>query len=215
MSSCLSCLESGVVLLSDTETMFETSPISLCLSGLGRGNFIPVVVTLGDFRFVTDTAATLVSTRGKKAMPMAQSFLAAMLLLQPHPGKIIMHITTSDAVDFARLVAADEGYDVADSNTYYFDLLGLDGRRPLKGYVSIGFYVGGSIRSSISISETTGQAIDMNSCEIFDYPNLLPFQERMMRLSKAKRKTARELADEAGCESPTVLNEPARRPKHN
>jgi hypothetical protein len=77
-----------------------------------------------------------------------------------------------------------------------------DGKPLLPGYTSIGFYINGNIRSSISISDTTGQAIDLNTCEIFDYPELGPFQEQMMRLSKAKKKTPQELADDAGCGSP-------------
>ncbi len=122
---------------------------------------------------------------------------------------VIVHVTTSDAVDFARMIARDEGYDVRDTKVYYFDLLQTQNGKPLlTGYTSIGFYINGNIRSSISISETTGQAVDMNSCEVFDYPDLKPFQERIVHLSKAKRKTAQELADDAGCSSPKVLTNP-------
>jgi len=136
-------------------------------------------------------------------------FLVILMLPTPQAQPVIVHVTTSDAVDLARLIAKEEGYDVRDTKVYYFDLLQTqDGKPLLTGYTSIGFYINGNIRSSISISETTGQTIDMNSCEVFDYPDLKPFQERIVHLSKAKRKTAQELADDAGCSSPKVLTEP-------
>ena len=86
------------------------------------------------------------------------------------------------------------------------------GKPLLQGYTSIGFYINGNIRSSISISETTGQAIDMNSCEIFDYPDLRLFQDEMLKLSKARIKTPRDLADDAACTSPKILKTPESRP---
>jgi hypothetical protein len=141
---------------------------------------------------------------------LIESVFIIFFMLQTSQSKpITMHITTSDAVDLARMIARDEGYDVRDSRVYYFDLLQTkDGKPLLDGYTSIGFYINGNIRSSISISETTGQALDMNSCEIFDYPDLKPFQKRIGHLTKAKRKTPQELADGAGCGSPRVLNKP-------
>ena len=135
--------------------------------------------------------------------------LVLLLFAVPPDPSVVVHIPTSDAVDLARMIAKDEGYDVGDTKVYYFDLLiTRDGQPLLKGYTSLGFYINGNIRSTISISETTGQAVDMNSCEVFDYPDLKPFQEQMMHLSKAKMKTAKELADEAGCASPEVLTKP-------
>lgn len=148
-------------------------------------------------------------------MPIVSSILLILFLLpasQIQP--VTVHIPTSDAVDFARMIARDEGYDIQDTEVYYFDSLETrDGRPLLKGYTSVGFYINGNIRSSISISETTGQAFDMNSCEIFGYANLRPFQERILRLSKAVRKTTQELADDAGCSSPKLLEKPVSRPK--
>jgi hypothetical protein len=132
----------------------------------------------------------------------------ALFLSAPQTKHVVVHITTSDAVEFAQMVARDDGYDIKNDKVYFFDSLDANGKYLLRGYTSIGFYIKGNIRSSISISETTGQAVDMNSCEIFDYPDLTPFQEQILRLSKAKRKTARELANEVGCASPKVLTEP-------
>jgi hypothetical protein len=134
--------------------------------------------------------------------------LAMLLLSAPQAKPELIHIMTSDALKVAEIIARNEGYDIRDTKLYSFDSLDLQGRRLLEGYTSIGFYINGNVRSGISISETTGQALDMTTCEIFDYPELRPFQEQIMRLSKAKRKTPRELADDVGCGRPRVLTKP-------
>jgi hypothetical protein len=143
-------------------------------------------------------------------MPIILLILLVLLLPQASQAQsVIVHITTSDAVDLARMIARDEGYDVRNTKVYYFDpLITKDCKPLLEGYTSMGFYINGNIRSTISISETTGQAIDMNGCETFDYPDLKPFQEQIMRLTKAKRKTPEELADDAECSPPKVLTKP-------
>ncbi len=147
-------------------------------------------------------------------MPVNPAIALTLLLLGAPPAeRIIMHIPTSDALRVAQTIARHEGYDIRDTGKYYFDVLGSTEKPLLDGYVSIGFYINGSIRSSISISETTGQAFDMDSCEIFDYPDLRPFQEQILRLSKARRKTPQELADEVGCSPPRVLTKPVPTPK--
>ncbi len=143
-------------------------------------------------------------------MPLIASVLLT-LLLRPAPQShiVIMPIPTSDAVDLARLIAHDEGYDVTKTSVYYFEqLTGPAGTPFLEGYTSIGFDIDGNARNLIVINNSTGQAMDYNTCEIFDYPDLKPFQEQMMRLSRARRKTAAELAGDAGCGSPKVLTKP-------
>lgn len=145
-------------------------------------------------------------------MPVVKivSTLLALLMLPVAQGQsVIVHIPTSDAIDLARIIARDEGYDVSDTKVFSFDLLMTkDGKPLLEGYTSIGFYINGDPRNTISINNMTGQTVDMFSCEVFDYPKLRPFQEDMLRVSKAKRKTAQELADDAGCSSPKVLTKP-------
>lgn len=146
------------------------------------------------------------------------AFIATLLTLVMLPldnsRPVLVHITTSDAIDLARKIARDEGYDVTKTNIYSFDLLITPEGKPfLEGYTSIGFDINGNPRNLIAISDKTGQAIDYNTCEIFDYPDLISFQERMTHLSKAKRKTAQELAKDAGCDSPKVLNKPVSFPR--
>ena len=132
----------------------------------------------------------------------AAALLVVILLTLPLGQSATTHVMASDAIDLARLVARDEGYDVKNTKVYSFDfLITSDGKPLIRGYTSVGFYINGNVRSGISISETTGQTIDMNTCEIFDYPDLRPFQEEIMRLSKARKKSPDELAQDAGCRS--------------
>ncbi len=147
-------------------------------------------------------------------MPIAWALLVPLFLGAPQRQPVIVHITTSDAIDVARRIARDEGYDVRDTKVYYFDLLMTkDGEPLVKGYTSIGFDINGYQRNTICINNLTGQCIDMFSCEVFDYPDLRPFQQDILRLSKARRKTAQELAEDVGCTSPKVVYKPARRAK--
>lgn len=145
-------------------------------------------------------------------MPISRIFTSiTVLLLLPlaQSQSVIVHITTSDAIDFARMIARDEGYDVTKTSIYSFDLLTGSGGKPfLEGYTTISFDITGNPRNLMTINNSTGQAIDYNTCEIFEYPDLKPFQERILHLSKAKTKSAQELADDAGCSSPKVLTNP-------
>ncbi len=152
-------------------------------------------------------------------MPVAEiicTLLTLLMLPAAQCQTVRVHITTSDAIDLARIIARDEGYDVTKTKVYSFDLLTAPSGRPFQqGYTSIGFDISGNPRNLILISDTTGQAIDYNTCKIFDYSNLKPFEERMMRLSKAKRKTPRELAKDVGCSSPKMLSKPFLTPHDN
>jgi hypothetical protein len=101
---------------------------------------------------------------------------------------VIAYIATSDAIDVARMIARSEGYDIKKTAVYSFDLLTREGGKPfVQGYTTIGLYINGNPRDLIAISGNTGQAIDYNTCEIFDYPDLKPFRSQMIRLSKAKK----------------------------
>jgi hypothetical protein len=122
--------------------------------------------------------------------------------------KITVHIPTSQLISIAQKVARDEGYDIQNEDVYYFDLLTTaDGKPRIEGYTSVGFYINGIIRSGISINETTGQVLDATTCEFFDYLDLKPFSEKMLRLTKSKLLSPEELAKDVGCKSLTVLNQ--------
>jgi hypothetical protein len=76
------------------------------------------------------------------------------------------------------------------------------------GYTVIGFYINGRIANTIAVSRETGQAMDMNGCEIFDYPDLRSFQRQILSITKAKRKSPQQMARDAGCDHPEVLTNP-------
>lgn len=142
-------------------------------------------------------------------MKLTTILISLLISVAAQERSIKVHITDSDAIDLARMIARNEGYDVARTSIYSFELLRASGGNPfLQGYTAIGFDINGNHRNLIMISESTGQAIDYNTCEVFDYPDLTPFQERMTALSKAKRKSARELANDVGCAPPKVLRTP-------
>jgi len=123
-----------------------------------------------------------------------------------------VHIVTSDLLQVAQTIARGEGYDITDSEVYSFDLLDSAGKPLLPCFASIGFYINGSIRSTISISKATGQSVDLNTCEVFEYPSLLPFQARIQRLTRNPRMSAETLAEVAGCSSLRVVGRSDRPP---
>jgi hypothetical protein len=150
-------------------------------------------------------------------MPLAvlTTFLALLLVPLAQGQTVSVHMATSDAIDFARLIAHDEGNDVTKTRIYSFDLIeGEDGKPLVQGYVTIGFDINGSHRNLIAISESTAQAIDVNTCEVFDYPDLKPFQDWIIRLSEAHKRTPQELATDVGCSNPAVLTTPVPVAKH-
>ncbi|MGA7675155.1 MAG: hypothetical protein WCA78_08930 [Rhizomicrobium sp.] len=139
-------------------------------------------------------------------MTAASAALTGALLLSAY-HQISVDIETSDMVDVARMIAHDEGFDVGNHHVYTFEI-GPSPDTMVLGYTAIGFYINGSIANTIIVSKTTGQAMDMNGCEIFDYPDLKPFQDEIVRITKAKRKTPQQMAKDAECENPQVLTKP-------
>lgn len=139
-------------------------------------------------------------------MNAASVALTGALLLSAH-HQTSVYIETSDMVDVARIIAHDEGFDVSNHDVYTFDM-GPSPDNMVLGYTAIAFFINGSIANTIIVSKTTGQAMDMNDCEIFDYPDLKPFQDQIMRITRAKRKTPQQMARDAECENPQVRTKP-------
>ncbi|MGB2592984.1 MAG: hypothetical protein WBG02_05595 [Candidatus Acidiferrum sp.] len=144
---------------------------------------------------------------------LASIAIVFALLLQVSPKNAVeIHIPTSQVVSVAQIIARDEGYDIQNQDVYYFDLLTTSEGKPLlPNYISVGFYINGNVRSTISINDATGQAADATTCELFDFPDLKPFQDKMIRLSKAKPMSPGELATDIGCKSLKILTAPISR----
>ena len=142
-------------------------------------------------------------------MTIVSAGLALAVLVAATPEQKTVSIPTSDVVKIAKIIARNEGYDVRHDTVYYFDVPHTEGGvEMLPGYVSIIFYINEHTRNLFSISESTGQVVDMFSCEVFDYPELRRFQQQIMRITKAKRKTPAELAKDADCEHPILVTKP-------
>jgi hypothetical protein len=123
-------------------------------------------------------------------------------------ASVQVYIPTSRAVDVARRVARDLGFDVANPE-YYFDLmLTRDGKPPIVGYVSMGLYGHDNLIETFAISEKTGQVVEPAACQVFEFSNLVPFQKAQQRQSGLKSKTQKELMSDFGCERLTVVRSP-------
>ncbi len=134
--------------------------------------------------------------------------ILAMLLMLQQSASVQVYIPTSRAVDVARRVARDLGFDVANPE-YYFDLmLTRDGKPPIVGYVSMGLYGHDNLIETFAISEKTGQVVEPAACQVFEFSNLVPFQKAQQRQSGLKSKTQKELMSDFGCERLTVVRSP-------
>ena len=149
-------------------------------------------------------------------MSIAELLLECVLLVnQPACSGRQVHIVMSDALDVVRAIARGEGYDISNHEVCSFDWLDSAEKPLLPCFVSVGFYINGSIRSTISISTATGQSIDMNTCEVFEYSSLLPFQARVQKLTDTPKMTAEKLAEMVGCGAPRIVGRTDRPPAKN
>jgi hypothetical protein len=126
------------------------------------------------------------------------------------PGGVFIGVDA--ALSVAELIATKEGYSLPKrdlesgfTTPYWFE--SNDCASP-KGYASITFNINTHPRNHLAIHLTTGQVIDVFSCEIFEYPELRRFQAHITRLTHAPKKTPDQLADDVACENPRVVTEP-------
>lgn len=118
-------------------------------------------------------------------------------------------IGVESALSVAEVIATREGYslpkrdiDSALGSPYWFE---SDGCSSQNGFAFITFNINTHPRNHLAISLSTGQVIDEFSCEVFEYPELQRFQTRIRELTHAPKKTPNQLADEVGCENPTIV----------
>jgi hypothetical protein len=125
---------------------------------------------------------------------------------------VTVHLPTSAAIDVARLLARDLGYPIDKyPKRYFFDqVTGGDGKPLTFGYVAISFWSGAQPINHFEINESTGQIVDDVACEVFDFPNLKPFQHEQQGLSGARPETIEELLGDGRfpCEKLTIVNRP-------
>jgi hypothetical protein len=115
-------------------------------------------------------------------------------------------LATSDLIDYGRAIARDNGYDVGNTKAYSFS---LPSEVFKEGYTTVALEIAGGRPVTYLINNATGQALEFYTCQIFDFPDLKPWQERSVQASQANPKTPKQLADEVGCLiAPTVLTKP-------
>ena len=148
-------------------------------------------------------------------MLIARLGLELLLLIQAPQTSKPQHkvfLPTSDAVDIARQVAKDQGYSIANRSMYFFDLMMTESGKPaLPGYVTLGFYGNSNLLNQISINESTGQVVDSLKCIVFEYPDLMNFQQELRRETGAKPLSSTALANSIGCESLKHLSKTVQR----
>jgi hypothetical protein len=90
-------------------------------------------------------------------------------------------------------------------------MLTKDGKSPVGGYVSVGFYGHDNLIETFAISENTGQVVEPAACQVFEFSNLLPLQRAQQRQSGLKSKSQKELMRDFGCDRLTVVRNPITR----
>jgi hypothetical protein len=144
---------------------------------------------------------------------LGKVFFVLFLAVQSATSQSKSFIPTSDAIDVAEKVAKGEGYSLADRTKFFFDLMLDKSGKPLfPGYVTIGFYWNSDSVSAISISESTGQVLDINQCVLFDYPSLRTFGKNVRRGTGLPPLSMDELGKKIGCDSIRRLSVPRKAP---
>jgi hypothetical protein len=126
----------------------------------------------------------------------------ALLALAAQPAKLRPHIPAAQVSDIATILAHDEGWPLGNPD-YTLD--------PMKpdvddGFDSIGIYKKAHLVRMYSIDRTTGQIVDfMRGCQVFRFPDLENFQQRIRSQSHASPLTDTQLAAKTGCPKLTVV----------
>jgi hypothetical protein len=125
---------------------------------------------------------------------------AAVLSAQSHATP---HIPANELNDIATILAHDEGWPLGNPDYT------LDPMTPVAddGFDSIGVYRKAHLVRMYSIDRTTGQIVDfMRGCQVFRFPDLAHFEQRVRSQSHATALTDQQLAKKAGCPRLTVVN---------
>jgi hypothetical protein len=72
----------------------------------------------------------------------------------------------------------------------------------------MGFYGHNNLLQEFAISESTGQIADPRTCQVFEFPDLIPFQRSQTNQSGLKPKSQVQLMSDFGCDHLTVIRSP-------
>ena len=119
-------------------------------------------------------------------------------------------IPTSEEVRVATMAARDEGYNPENEGTFLDEISTPDGRQPHPGYKTIGLYSDGALVHTYSIRIQTGDVVDPRTCQLFEYPDLLRFKQKLMNSFGTDPVPPARIAEEIGCTKVDVLHAPPR-----
>ncbi|WP_250633674.1 hypothetical protein [Pinirhizobacter soli] len=114
----------------------------------------------------------------------------------------VLELPTSEEMRLTGLVAKHFDIPRKFGRPYYYDLKGAP-----DGYKSVGVYMGNWANVvDFMIDEQTGQIINPDTCEVYDFPNVRPFKKELQAQYLTHDLTPNELADGVGCENPKVVH---------
>jgi hypothetical protein len=108
-------------------------------------------------------------------------------------------LATSEVMTIATMAAKDEGYTI-NSDVYLNDLRRPDGNEPYQGYDSLGLYKNNQLIRAYAVRELTGDIVELKTCEILTYPDLLRSKRETMMRHGSKAIDLRQIASELACD---------------
>jgi hypothetical protein len=130
------------------------------------------------------------------------STLAFLALAAPQE-KPRPHLPAPQVASIAKQIATDEGWPI-DQKGYTFDPM-----TPTDddGFDSIGLYHNAHLVRMYSINRTTGDIVDfMRGCDVFQFPDLKPFQAKIRSATHSSGLTTEQLAAKVGCPKLTIVS---------
>jgi len=129
--------------------------------------------------------------------------LTILLSAMQATSRLSTPIPPTQLNDIATILAHDEGWPLGNPDYT------LDPMTPVAddGFDSIGIYKQAHLVRMYSVDRTTGQIVDfMRGCQVFRFPDLAHFEQRIRAQTKAAPLTDQQLAKKAGCPKLTVVN---------
>lgn len=148
-----------------------------------------------------------------KLLPLIAGLASFLPVLTPtdRPSSLRLYsIPTSEEVRVASMAARDEGYVPDSEGTFLDEIRTPEGKQPHPGYKTIGLYSSGALVHTYSIRIQTGDIVDPRTCQLFEYPDLLRFKQRLMTSFGTDPVTPAQIARELGCSKVDIVHTPSK-----
>jgi hypothetical protein len=129
--------------------------------------------------------------------------LMLFMLAAPQPQPAMLDLSNGELIATAHKLALDEGWPI-DQPGY-----SLDPMQPMREeeFYSIGLYRNAHLLRMYSIHRQTGDIVDfMHGCDLIQFDDVKPLQQRIRNASKAAPFTREQLAAKAGCPRLNLVN---------